>query len=46
MNVEYHKFYSSHLGREMEYKVYGHGGKPVLLSLARAAGSLILRTLR
>ncbi|MBQ6839570.1 MAG: esterase family protein [Oscillospiraceae bacterium] len=30
MNVEYHKFYSSHLNREMEYKVYGHGGKPVL----------------
>jgi len=30
MNIEYHKFYSSHLNREMEYKIYGHGGKPVL----------------
>ena len=30
MNVEYHKFYSSNLNREMEFKVYGHGGKPVL----------------
>ena len=30
MKVEYQKFYSSHLGRDMEFKVYGHGGKPVL----------------
>ncbi len=30
MKVEYHKFYSSNLNREMEFKVYGHGGKPVL----------------
>ena len=30
MNIAYHKHYSSHLGREMEFKVYGHGGKPVL----------------
>ena len=30
MNIEYHKFYSSNLGRDMEFKVYGHGGKPVL----------------
>ena len=30
MNIQYHRHYSSHLGREMEFKVYGHGGKPVL----------------
>ncbi len=30
MHMEYHKEYSQHLGREMEFKVYGHGGKPVL----------------
>ena len=30
MRVEYHKEYSGNLGREMEFKVYGHGGKPVL----------------
>ena len=30
MRVEYHKHYSSALSRDMEFKVYGHGGKPVL----------------
>ena len=30
MKIEYHKHYSGHLGREMEFKVYGHSGKPVL----------------
>lgn len=30
MNIEYHKFYSKNLGREMEFKVYGSCGKPVL----------------
>jgi esterase/lipase superfamily enzyme len=30
MDIQYHKHYSSHLGREMEFKIYGHGGKPVL----------------
>lgn len=30
MNIEYRKFYSRNLGRDMEYKVYGSGGKPVL----------------
>ena len=30
MKIEYHKHYSSHLGRDMEFKVYGHGGKPVM----------------
>jgi len=31
MQVTYHKEFSSKLGREMEYKVYGHKGKPVLV---------------
>ena len=30
MRIDYHKHYSGHLGRDMEFKVYGHGGKPVL----------------
>ena len=30
MHTEYHKEYSPRLGRDMEFKVYGHGGKPVL----------------
>lgn len=30
MRIEYYKEYSGHLGREMEFKVYGHTGKPVL----------------
>ena len=30
MNIQSHKHYSSYLNREMEFKVYGHGGKPVL----------------
>ena len=29
MNVEYHKWRSWSLGREMELKIYGHGGKAV-----------------
>jgi esterase/lipase superfamily enzyme len=31
MNVEYHKWYSPSLGRDMELKVYGHSGKPALV---------------
>ena len=31
MQVEYHKDYSHQLNRDMEYKVYGHGGKPVIV---------------
>ena len=31
MQISYHKEYSRTLGREMEYKVYGHRGKPVLV---------------
>ncbi len=30
MDIQYFKHYSSHLGRDMEFKRYGHGGKPVL----------------
>ncbi|MGB8647897.1 MAG: alpha/beta hydrolase-fold protein [Anaerolineae bacterium] len=31
MNVEYHKWYSPELGQDMELKVYGHTGRPVLV---------------
>jgi esterase/lipase superfamily enzyme len=31
MKTEYFSAYSSALGRNMEYKVYGHSGKPVLV---------------
>lgn len=30
MEIRYFKHYSNHLGRDMEFKVYGHGGKPVM----------------
>lgn len=31
MKIEYYKTYSRHLNRDMEFKVYGHGGKPCLI---------------
>lgn len=31
MNVEYHKRWSACLNQEMEFKVYGHAGKPALV---------------
>lgn len=31
MNVEYHKKWSRHLNKDMEFKVYGHAGKPVVV---------------
>ncbi len=31
MNIEYHKYWSESLGQDMEFKVYGHAGKPVLV---------------
>ena len=31
MRIDYHKEYSSYLGRDMEFKVYGHGGKPAMV---------------
>lgn len=30
MEIRYEHHYSSHLGREMEFKIYGHRGKPVI----------------
>ena len=30
MEIRYMKHWSSHLNREMEFKVYGHSGKPVM----------------
>lgn len=30
MEIRYEHHYSGHLGREMEFKIYGHSGKPVL----------------
>lgn len=30
MKTEYYKSYSESLGRNMEFKVYGHGGKPLI----------------
>ena len=30
MDIRYFKHYSSNLNRDMEFKVYGHSGKPVL----------------
>jgi len=31
MNIEYHKWWSDHLQQDMELKVYGHAGKPVMV---------------
>lgn len=31
MNVEYHKWWSGALGQDMELKVYGHAGKPMIV---------------
>jgi len=31
MNIEYHRWWSPHLGHDMELKVYGHDGKAVLV---------------
>jgi len=31
MNIEYHKWWSDHLNQDMEIKVYGHAGKPVVV---------------
>ncbi len=30
MEIRYERHYSGNLGREMEFKIYGHAGKPVL----------------
>ncbi len=31
MKEEYYKLWSQHLSRDMEFKVYGHAGKPILV---------------
>jgi len=31
MNIEYHKWYSERLNRDMELKVYGYSGKPFII---------------
>ena len=31
MNIEYHRWWSPHLGHDMELKIYGHDGKAVLV---------------
>jgi esterase/lipase superfamily enzyme len=36
MHVEYHKWFSPCLGHDMEIKVYGHYGKPVLVFPAQS----------
>lgn len=36
MNIEYHKWWSPNLGQEMELKVYGFYGKPMLVFPAQA----------
>jgi len=40
MQIQYHEHYSGHLGRQMKFKVYGHGGKPVLF-IPCQAGSFV-----
>jgi esterase/lipase superfamily enzyme len=36
MNIEYHKYWSDSLNQEMEFKVYGHAGKPVIVFPAQS----------
>ena len=36
MNIEYHKNWSPSLNQDMELKVYGHAGKPVIVFPAQA----------
>lgn len=31
MKISYHRWYSHRLGRDMELKVYGHAGKPIII---------------
>ncbi|MBN1876675.1 MAG: esterase family protein [Anaerolineae bacterium] len=31
MHIEYHKRWSTHLNRDMEFKIYGHAGKPFVV---------------
>ena len=43
MEVQYKKEYSPALGRDMECKIYGHKGRPVLFSRARTEDFLTLK---
>jgi esterase/lipase superfamily enzyme len=36
MKIEYHKYWSPNLNQDMEFKVYGHAGKPVMVFPAQA----------
>ena len=36
MDISYHKGPSRNLGRDMEYKRYGHAGRPVSMNSASA----------
>ena len=36
METQYFREYSPTLGREMEWKIYGHSGRPVLFKIGRA----------
>ncbi len=36
MNIEYHKWWSPKLNQEMELKIYGHFGKPILVFPAQS----------
>ncbi len=42
MDISYHKDFARNLGRDMEYKRYGHAGRPVVVfpTLARAVLSI------
>lgn len=31
MHIEYHRWYSPRLGQDMELKVYGHFGRPIMV---------------
>ena len=31
MQIRYYKEYSRYLNRDMEFKVYGHAGRPILI---------------
>lgn len=45
MKVEYYKEYSPCLERDMEYKVYGHAGTPILVFPTQNGRFLILKTM-
>jgi esterase/lipase superfamily enzyme len=38
MNIEYHRFWSKALDQDMEFKIYGHAGKPVVVFPSQSSG--------